>query len=285
MPVNKVRRLGSFAPLSANTYKNDALANAGEAAELLFYRALSFAADVLQDGFISDMQLARFPGAGMRDTKRRADKLCSVGLWVREDGGYRIVSWLKWNRSKAEIAELQHKDAGRKAPKGTPPSGGRKQPETESERNPDGIQTESESDSAGERNGFLPRARDTHTHTHTHTHTEPEPEPKPSSSSPAGSDFDRFYAAYPRKVGRKDAERKWTKAIKDGADPETVIAGAERYARQRAGQDQKFTKHPATWLHQGCWMDEDQTHLQLVSGGYQPFRNPTDQSVYEEDLL
>jgi len=29
-----------------------------------------------------------------------------------------------------------------------------------------------------------------------------------------------------------------------------------RYALQREGQDQKFTKHPATWLNAEGWNDE-----------------------------
>lgn len=280
MPVNKVRRLGSFAPLSAQAWTDDALAEAGEAAELLFYRALSFSAYVLRDGVITDSQLSRMVGHGMRDAKKRADRLCAVGLWVREDGGYRVRTWLKWNRSKTEIASLQRKDAGRKADKPPVPNGDDDPPDSESERNPNGVQPESNSDGAKSPNGFHPRARDTHTHTH--THTEPEPHTEPVTPSPPGSDFDRFYAEYPRKVGRKDAERKWAKAIKDGADPDRVIEGARRYAVERDGQDAKFTKHPATWLHRGCWMDEP--GLRLVSGGYQPWTNPTDQDAYDEEL-
>ena len=34
------------------------------------------------------------------------------------------------------------------------------------------------------------------------------------------------------------------------------IEGARRYAAARSGEDQKFTKHPAGWLRDGCWQDE-----------------------------
>ena len=44
--------------------------------------------------------------------------------------------------------------------------------------------------------------------------------------------------------------------MKRGVDPELPIAGAQRYAGERAGEDPKFTKHPATWLRGGCWEDE-----------------------------
>jgi len=117
MPVNKVKRNGSYAPLSAHYYKDDAVALAGERAELLYVRGLAFCADVLSDGFISDVQLTRFVGAGLTNVQARARKLCEVGLWTRddEDGGWWVCAWRKWNLSRDEIADRQRADAERKA--------------------------------------------------------------------------------------------------------------------------------------------------------------------------
>jgi hypothetical protein len=116
MPNNKVRRNGSYAPLSARYYKDDAVATAGERAELLYVRGLAFCAEVLSDGFITDIQLARFVGVGMNGIASRAAKLVEVELWVRDDerGGYHIASWLKWNQSKDEISEKLQRDTERK---------------------------------------------------------------------------------------------------------------------------------------------------------------------------
>lgn len=116
MPNNRVRRNGSYAPLSAHYYKDDAVAVAGEKAEVLYVRGLAFCADVLSDGFISDLQLIRFVGAGLGNVRGRAQALVAAGLWVRDDerGGYWIRSWEKWNLSKAEIEEKLRTDAGRK---------------------------------------------------------------------------------------------------------------------------------------------------------------------------
>lgn len=117
MAVNRVRRNGSYAPLSAHYYKDDAIAEAGERAELLYVRGLAFCADVLTDGFISDLQLIRFVGVGMADAKRRADRLGRAGLWIRDDerGGWVVKSWDKWNQSLTEIKAKQKADAERKA--------------------------------------------------------------------------------------------------------------------------------------------------------------------------
>lgn len=116
MAVNKIRRNGSYAPLSAHYYKDDAIAEAGEKAELLYIRGLAFSADVLKDGFISDVQLTRFVGVGMRDAITRAGRLVAAGLWIRDDerGGYVVAAWDKWNQSMSEIRAKQKADAERK---------------------------------------------------------------------------------------------------------------------------------------------------------------------------
>jgi hypothetical protein len=116
--VNQIRRNGSFAPLSAHYYDDDAVIAAGEKAEVLFTRGLAFASRKPNDGFISDLQLTTFRLPGVA---ARAKRLCEVGLWERvEDDllgtgtGYRISAWLKHNASKAEIEDKQRKDAERK---------------------------------------------------------------------------------------------------------------------------------------------------------------------------
>lgn len=77
-----------------------------------------------------------------------------------------------------------------------------------------------------------------------------------------GSDEDphwcRFWEVYPRKVSKQDARTKWAKTIRSGADPQEIIAGAERYAaetsRKRIAKDK--IKHPDGWLHGRRWEDE-----------------------------
>ena len=67
--------------------------------------------------------------------------------------------------------------------------------------------------------------------------------------------FARFWSAYPKHAGKLDAEKAFKAALKT-TDAETIIAGAERYAGERAGQEPRYTKHPGTWLRAGCWGDE-----------------------------
>lgn len=119
MAVNQVKRNGSYAPLSAHYYKDDAIAEAGPMAELLYVRGLAFCADVLSDGFISETQLKRYVGVGIPTPPKYAERLVLVGLWEKAEQdhstGYRVRAWAKWNLTKAQIQEKQRKDAARKA--------------------------------------------------------------------------------------------------------------------------------------------------------------------------
>ena len=67
--------------------------------------------------------------------------------------------------------------------------------------------------------------------------------------------FSEFYDAFPRREARRSAAKAYAAALKR-ASAEQIRAGAERYAAQRQGQDQKFTKLPATWLNSDCWLDQ-----------------------------
>jgi len=71
-----------------------------------------------------------------------------------------------------------------------------------------------------------------------------------------GEAFARFWTVYPRRVAKGAARNAFAKAIKGGADPEATIEGARRYGAERAGEDAKFTAHPATWLRAERWLDE-----------------------------
>lgn len=66
--------------------------------------------------------------------------------------------------------------------------------------------------------------------------------------------FDEFWRVYPLKVG-KGAALKAFRHANSRASAEEIIAGARRYAAD-SKRDQKFTKHPSTWLNADCWLDE-----------------------------
>lgn len=72
-------------------------------------------------------------------------------------------------------------------------------------------------------------------------------------------DFENFWRIYPRRIEKKSAFKAWKTALKSGTTADEITAGAARYAKYRAGEPERFTKHPSTWLNHGCWEDEYST--------------------------
>jgi hypothetical protein len=274
MALERARRIGSFAPLSATYYMDDAIADAGPEAELLFVRGLAYSSLAGKDGFISDMQLVRYASVGLTDPTGLAQLLVDVGLWERVERGYQVRSWLKWNRSAQEMHEYRQGDADRKrgeraatkpaaktsaktsARKTADPSDSTSESasETPSERSPNGrpnqrpsgVRTESETQSSTEQSS-------------TEQQTPPTPPAGGSGSrrkteTPAPG-FDAFWQAYPAKVDKGHAVLAWNKALKAGADPATITTAAQRF-RDSPSRKVDFTPHPATWLNGERWLDQ-----------------------------
>lgn len=315
MAVNRVRRNGSYAPLSAHYYKDDAIDEAGEAAELLYVRGLAFCADVLSDGFISDRQLVRFVGVGMFDAPDRAQRLVDVGLWVRGDGGYWVRSWLNWNRSRAEITEAQAKDSARKAssrgsdrPDRDPPDGGGQDRGQDTDRNPSGVRTESERTGEWTPGGVQPRAG---ARARTPRHSTPlhdsstssgasadDPDsdglfgdPAPTPPPKPDDRFDEFWQLWPKKVKKQDAKASWNRKVTDKrVDVDLVLTALRNHivAWQVDPRYPKFVPDPTTWLNGARWHDEIETpRFKVITNPDSPWqgtRISTSESPWAEDM-
>jgi len=71
--------------------------------------------------------------------------------------------------------------------------------------------------------------------------------------------FERFWRVYPKRKAKDDAWRAWQKRNPDDLLTQTILEAVERQCR---GPDWikdggKYIPHPATWLNQGRWQDED----------------------------
>lgn len=75
-----------------------------------------------------------------------------------------------------------------------------------------------------------------------------------SESRARGAAFDRFWAAYPRKVGKQDAARAFARVK---APVEQLIAAVEAQMQSQQWQREggRYIPNPATWLNQGRWED------------------------------
>lgn len=71
--------------------------------------------------------------------------------------------------------------------------------------------------------------------------------------------FEEFYKSYPRKESRLSAEKSFIRVLKEKkATFDELMEGVRKYSDKciKEKTEQKYIKHPSTWLNQGCWADE-----------------------------
>ena len=91
----------------------------------------------------------------------------------------------------------------------------------------------------------------------------PTPElPIGSSTAPEPSDhFEEFWTAYPKREGdnpKKPARASFERAVRKGADPQRIIAGAKALSA-RHPTPTTFVPQAVTWLNQERWSDAEPT--------------------------
>lgn len=106
---------------------------------------------------------------------------------------------------------------------------------------------------------------------------------KVESKEIAKESFERFWEHYPRKVGKKAAQKAFDKINPDNEFLDKILSAVDaQIAIGMISKKDQFTKHPATWLNAGCWEDEiikrEQNGKQLSTGSYQSRLN------YKPDL-
>ena len=81
-----------------------------------------------------------------------------------------------------------------------------------------------------------------------------------TSSSPSSpSSFEAFWQAYPKKVGKGAARKAWSR-IRPGQDLVAVMLQAiekQKRGDQWGESHGQFIPHPATWLNEERWRDEE----------------------------
>lgn len=90
----------------------------------------------------------------------------------------------------------------------------------------------------------------------------PTPCKPPRGGDAYSADFEKWWEAYPNKVGKDAAWKKWKAAIKR-VDLETLLAAAKRYIANKP-LDREWC-NPATWLHQGRWQDAPAGAVSVVT--------------------
>ena len=227
----------------------------------LWTKAGAWCGKHLTDGVIPATQVKRFKG-----TNAQVNALISAGIWIedRSESGskvYRFHDWNGWQptreqklKEREEQAERQRKSRERKAQ------------EQEERRNVT-------------RDSHVTPSRDSH-ECHKGVSQRPDPtRPDPtlrkkenptkgkkerSAQSAYADEFAEWYADYPRKRSRKQAEKAFAKARKEGATVQELTDGLARAKRswQLEGRDSTKIPYPASWLNAEGWADEETTPQQ-----------------------
>lgn len=229
---------GNYVPLDVNYLRDGAIRRAGEAAELLFVRALAYSKGARTAGFVPDYDLDVI-AVGMRSVPGRVQALVREELWTAVDGGWRIRSWGRWNGGADG-----HSDAGVKGNHVRwHVNEGVTDPSCElCSDSPGEPSPEPPGESPGESLGDPP-GRSQGKGREGKKNMSGEPDEAPG--------FAEFYEAYPRHEARRKAEQAWRAALKR-TDAETIMAGLARF---QFSPDRQFVPLPASWLNADRWAD------------------------------
>lgn len=223
-----------WARLDDSFYDHPKVLMAGPEAVGLFCMALSYAARHLTDGVITTAVCERLVGAPK--ARELSAILHRVGLWNTTETGSVIHDFPTYNPSAKDVKAKRKREATR----------------MRRARNVRANLPRSSREPAGSRP--VP--------------SRPEKIkqiPTPSTASRRAG-FEVFWHAYPRKVGKANAEKAWNKLaplVPCEADPlcqrhERIFRMLTEYRRSRDWQrdDGQFIPYPATWLNERRWEDE-----------------------------
>jgi hypothetical protein len=78
------------------------------------------------------------------------------------------------------------------------------------------------------------------------------------AEQPSPANFDIFWAACPRKIGKGAAEKSWRKIAPDEALTMQIVKAMteQRTCEQWTREEGKYIPHPSTWLNRKGWLDE-----------------------------
>jgi hypothetical protein len=200
----------------------------------------------LTDGFVPTHALTRLlPGS---DEFARA--LVTAGLWRRAKGGYQFHDWSEYQPSKDDV-DAERKAARERMRKLRLERRGAAQPQDGSPEQKPNVRANFGGSSA------TPTRPDPLKNNIKNSSSPAAPPTEPPLPKPGSDDdplFTRFWAAYPRKIGKGQARKAWAKVIKT-TDPEAVIAAAGHFTALRGHEDPQFIPHPTTWLNGERWGD------------------------------
>lgn len=241
---------------------------AGPIAALIQIRALCYASQNRTDGLIPHQALPLLlTGFDLLGITTGKSDFCEFGqnvtdidwpaemvrgtLWHPVPEGYRIHGFLEWNLSKKDYG-LWKKKLSKGGQKGMKARWGTGLPSVTQDITHDITQVITQDITYPVTRGSIATLGLSSLHS-------PDQTPNLKSKSEA-TDFDHFWAAYPKKIGKKAARAAWEKA-RDKPAVVDVLQAIDRakHSEQWRKENGQFIPHASTWLNQGRWDDEPAT--------------------------
>ena len=220
----------------------------------LFTLCLCYCNRQLTDGFIPERAM-RHIAAGSADPDPVVSELERVGFLAAVDGGWRIPSYLEWQRSRREIeaasesarqsAETRWRNANRNANRNA------KEKRREEKR----VQEKRVNPSSDAKPA--PDERDAQPGDHEDEEVlVGELVPAPSKrEAAADASFDRFWSAYPRHEDRKRARTAWTHVSAAERELAIGVAGIMSELIAAGRQERRFAPLATTFIRGKRWED------------------------------
>lgn len=93
----------------------------------------------------------------------------------------------------------------------------------------------------------------------------PEPVAALAPATQPAASFDAFWKAYPRKIGKPQAFKAWSKSLQRAGGLPAILAALKAACNQdHRFRDLQFTPHPASWLNSDPW---DNSYARPAPGG------------------
>jgi hypothetical protein len=224
-------------------------------------------------GLIQRSNIRRYTDRENRE--ELAGLLVKYGLWETHDDGWIIHDFADYLPS-TQLSEVRSK-AGKKGAtarygkvysSSNEPSEVNNEPSDDGKLPVDGWQTVARARPRGGNPEPEPEVPTTKVQ---NTWSSAAPPTVPATVPETDSDFDRFWAEFPRKTHKVNGRKAWAAAMKKKIDPEVIIEGAIRFAESERGTQQRHMSHAATWINGERWNDEPATNTGRAGFEHVPF--------------
>lgn len=251
----------SWFKVDDNFYDDEKTVMLSAGAVALWLRAGCWAAKHMSDGVVP----VSIVGLLSAEAEAEAEELVSAGLWEADNGRYHFHNWAKYQPTKKET-ENRHAQLSAYGKRGAAKTNAKRWGTTVPEASDFvglGRQNVSATPSAEADTPKSPPTRPVPYKNIKKENSKKEkisaadsraPEPASLLDEPYTSDFEQFWALYPRKTGKREAFKAWKQAGTNRPSLPLLLAKATAYAASREVRE-GYALNASRWIRERRWED------------------------------